>query len=927
MAQDKRLLVVKRSLSIQSPENEQQRENIFHSRCQVQGKVCSLIIDGGSCTNVASTLMVDKLGLTTTKQLSPYKLQWLNDGGEIKVAKQVLVSSSIGKYEDEVLCDVVPMHARHLLLGRPWQYDRRVTHDGYTNRYTFKYQGKKITLAPLTPKQVVEDQMRMKSVDFQDVFPEETPSGLPPLRGIEHQIEFVPGAVIPNRPAYRTNPEETKELQRELMEKGYIRESLSPCTVPVLLVPKNDGIWQMCVDCRAVNKITIKYRHLIPRLDDMLGELSGAKLFSKIDLKSGYHQIRMQEGDEWKTAFKTKHGLYEWLVMPFGLTNAPSTFMRLMNHVLRFFIGKFCVVYFDDILIYSKTLEDHVIFLGFVVSAQGLEVDQEKIKAIQEWPRPISISQFEASMDWRAFIDFSRTFELECDASGVGIRAVLTQDGRPIAYFSEKLSGAPLNYPVYDKEMYTLIRALETWQHYLWPKEFMIHSDHESLKHIKGQNKLNKRHAKWVEYLESFPYVIKYKKGKDNMVADALSRRYTLLSTLKSKLLGFSFLKELYANDVDFGEIYSVCEHVALEKFYRFDGFLFKEGKLCVPQSSVQDLLVQEAHSGGLMGHFGVGKTLATLNEHFYWPRMRRDVDLVCERCLACKRAKSKIQPHGLYTPLPIPETPWTDISMDFILGLPRTKTGKDSIFVVVDRFSKMSHFIACAETDDTVHISNLFFRDIVRLHGVPPTIVKKADYVKRLHQQVRANIEARTKSYVQQANKGRKRVIFEPGDWVWVHIRKERFPAQRRSKLLPRGDGPFQVLERINENSYKLDLPGEYNISASFNVSDLSPFDADSDLKTSHFEDEGNDVSTPGASLNANQDLIELPKGPMTRARTKRIQDALSALVMRIWDGNKVYDVGGAKDNSLKTPCTILQFDLSSSSAPHAPFSSHQLT
>jgi hypothetical protein len=316
---------------------------------------------------------------------------------------------------------------------------------------------------------------------------------------------------------------------------------MSPCTVPVLLVPKKDGKWRMCVDCRAINNITVKYRHPIPRLDDMLNELHGSYIFSKIDLKSEYHQIRMKKGDEWKTTFKTKYGLYEWFVMPFGLTNAPSTFMKLMNHVLRVFIGKFVIMYFDDILVYSKDLNEHiehlryvfdvlkceklyanfkkcnfcmekVVFLGYVVSTIGIKVDEEKVKAIKEWPMPKSITEVRSfhglASFYRRFVkdfstlvalltevikknvrfhwgvdqenafatikerlcsasvlalpDFNNAFEIECDASGIGIGAVLMQDRRPIAFFSDKLSGAFLKYPTYDKELYALVCALET---------------------------------------------------------------------------------------------------------------------------------------------------------------------------------------------------------------------------------------------------------------------------------------------------------------------------------------------------------------------------------------------------------------------------------------------------------------------------------
>ncbi|CAA7013689.1 unnamed protein product [Microthlaspi erraticum] len=494
----------------------------------------------------------------------------------MSVKNQVVVPLSIGNYKDEILCDILPMDAGHIILGRPWQSDRRVIHDGFTNRYTLLHEGRKTTLIPLSPQEEhliglthtppeIPSELAQLLQDFSDVFPDDSPPGLPPVRGIEHQIDFVPGSTLPNRPAYRTNPVETKELQRqvdELMEKGHIRESMSPVLFLFFL--------------------------FLRRMEAGGYELHGSCIFSKIDLKSGYHQIRMKEGDEWKTAFKTKHGLYEWLVMPFGLTNAPSTFMRLMNHVL-----------------------------GFVVSADGVQVDEEKVAAIRDWPSPKTVGEVRAFMAWPDSI------------GGIGIGAVLMQDKKPIAYFSEKLGGATLNYPTYDKELYAL--------------------------HFKGQQKLNKRHARWAEFIETFPYVIKYKKGKDNVVADALSRRYTLLSTLDAKLLGFEQIKELYASDADFSDIYQACSKFASGRY----GSTWRR----------------------TYGTFwSCTKTIQIMRDHFHWPHMIRDVERICARCTTCKLAKSKVQPHGLYTPLPIPSQPWTDVSMDFVLGLPRTRHGKDSI-------------------------------------------------------------------------------------------------------------------------------------------------------------------------------------------------------------------------------------------------------
>nr|KYP59270.1 Transposon Ty3-I Gag-Pol polyprotein [Cajanus cajan] len=340
---------------------------------------------------------------------------------------------------------------------------------------------------------------------------------------------------------------------------------------------------------------------------------------------------------------------------------------------------------------------------------------------------------------------------------------------------------------------------------------------------------------------------------------------------------------------------------------------------------------------------------------------MRRDVERFCSRCIACLQEKSKVMPHGSYTLLPVANSPWVDISMDFILGLPRTQRGMDSIFVVVDRFSKMTHFIHYHKIDDASNIERLFFKEVVRLHGLPKTImldrdteflihfwkshwsrlgtkllfsttchpqtdgqtkvvnrslstmlrevlkgnhkswdeyfphiefsynrvvhkttkispfevvygfnpltpldlvplhdssyyfhkegVSRVDFVKKLYEKVKTHIQQQNERYALERGKGKKDLIFEEGDWVWLHLRKEMFPSQRKSKLNPKGDGPFQVLQKIDDNAYRLDLPNDYGVSNTFNVSDLIPFagydDEEvelTDLRTNSSQEGGDD-------------------------------------------------------------------------------------
>ena len=325
---------------------------------------------------------------------------------------------------------------------------------------------------------------------------------------------------------------------------------------------------------------------------------------------------------------------------------------------------------------------NEVTFLGYVVTPSGIRVDESKVEAIRSWPTPKSIHDVRSfhglasfyrqfirnfssimapmievikgsSFKWNpkaqpAFEEielmltqapvlalpcFDKVFEVECDASGVGIDGVLSQEGRPLAFFSEKLCEARRKYSTYDKDFYAIIRSLEHWSHYLVASEFILHSDHEALKYIQGQHKLSSCHAKWVEFLQSFHFAIKHKSGKMNQGADALSRRHLLLFQLNACILGFEHLKALYKNDQDFWVIYNECHRHPKGDFVIQEGYLFKGTQLCIPKCGTRELLVREVHRGSLADHYGENKTSLVLKEHYYWPSMDKDVQDILMRC------------------------------------------------------------------------------------------------------------------------------------------------------------------------------------------------------------------------------------------------------------------------------------------------------
>ncbi|GJZ71645.1 putative reverse transcriptase domain-containing protein [Tanacetum coccineum] len=527
-----------------------------------------ILFDSGAEKSFVSSAFTPFIDIAPAALNTSYEIKLAN--GKVVSTNTILRNCTLVLFNRVFKIDLLPtrLGSFDVIIGMDWLAYHRAVIDCYEkivriplpNGEILEVQGERPEMDPRSLACIKADEKKLDGIrvvqDFLEVFTNDL-LGLPHVRDIEFRIDLIPGASPVVRSPYRLAPSEMLELSNQLKElqgKGFIRPSYSPWGAHVLFVKKKDGAMRMCIDYKELNKLTIKNRYPLLEIDDLFDQLQGACCFSKIDLHSGYHQLRVREEDISKTAFRTRYGHFEFTVMPFGLTNAPTIFIDLMNRVCKLYLDKFIIVFIDDILIYSKSEEEHEVhlktildllkkeklyakfskcefwlqevqFLGHVVNRDGIHVDPNKIA------KPLTLlTQKNKTYVWgdkqdEAFLilkeklcnapvlalpDGPNDFVVYCDASKQGFGCVLMQRGKVIA---------------------------------------VIYTDHKSLQYIFDQKELNMRQRRWIELLSDYECEIKYHPGKANVVADALSRKerlkprrvramsITIHSGLKTKIL------------------------------------------------------------------------------------------------------------------------------------------------------------------------------------------------------------------------------------------------------------------------------------------------------------------------------------------------------------------------------------------------------
>ncbi|GJU14593.1 putative reverse transcriptase domain-containing protein [Tanacetum coccineum] len=741
------------------------------------------------------------------------------------------------------------------------------------------------------------DEKRLE--DIPEVFPENLP-GLPPVSQVEFQIDLIPGAAPVARAPYRLAPSEMQDLSNQLQEladPGFIRPSTSPWGAPVLFVKKKDGSFRMCIDYRELNKLTIKNRYPLPRIDDLFDQLQGLSVYSKIDLRSGYHQLRVRDEDIPKTAFKTRYGHYEFQVMPFGLTNAPAVFMDLMNHVCKPYLDKFVIVFIDDILIYSRNKEEHanhlriilellkkeklyakfskcdfwisiVQFLGHLIDSQGLHVDPAKIEAVKNWTSPTTpteIRQFLglAGYYWRFIKDFSKIAKSLTE---------LTQKNKKYIWGKDKESTFQL---LKQKLCKAPILALPEGN-----DDFVVYCDASHQGKGAGVNakreELNMRQRRWLELLADYDCEIRYHLGKENVVADALSRKERI-KPLRVRSLVMTIHPKLPTQILEAQTEAIKEENIKDENLRGMD----KSFEIRPDGTRCFDKMYQD------------------LKKLYWWPNMKAIIIEYVGKCLTCSRVKAECQkPSGLLVQPEIPMWKWERITMDFITKLPKTSNGHDTIWVIIDRLTKSIHFIPNRETYSMEPLTRLYIKEIVSRHGVPISIISDRDnhFTSRLWHSLQNALGTQldmSMAYHPETDGQSERTIQTLEDMLRscvIYFRKEwekHLPlvefSYNNSYHASIKATPFEalygrncrspILKRICPVAYKLELPEELrNVHNTFHVSNLKKCLSDESLvipmKELRLDDKLNFVEEPMEIMDREVNQLKQSRIPIVKVR-----------------------------------------------------------
>ncbi|GJS59743.1 putative reverse transcriptase domain-containing protein [Tanacetum coccineum] len=532
--------------------------------------------------------------------------------------------------------------------------------------------------------------------------------GLPPARPVEFQIDLIPGAAPVARAPYRLAPSEMKELSEQLQElsdKGFIRPSSSPWGAPVLFVKKKDGSFRMCIDYRELNKLTVKNRYPLPRIDDLFDQLQGSSIYSKIDLRSGYHQLRDEKEHE------------EHLKAILELLKKEKLYAKFSK--CEFWIPK-------------------VQFLGHVIDSRGIHVDPAKIEAIKDWVSPktpmeirqfLGLAGYYRSAQILALLEGNEDFIVYCDASHKGLGAVLMQREKVIAYASQQLKVYEKNYTTHDLELGSVVFALKIWRHYLYWTKCIVFTDNKSLQHILDQKELNIRQSRWLELLSDYDCDIRYHPGKANIVADALSNKERM-EPLRNEDVGGMIRKDIPKERLE----------------PRADGTLCLHGRSWLPcYGDLRSVIMHESHKSKYSIHPGSKKMYQDVKKQYWWPNMKADIAAYVSKCLTCARVKAEHQrPSGLLVQPAIPEWKWDNITMDFITKLPKSSQGLDTIWVIVDRLTKSAHFLLIRENDPLDKLARLFQKALgtdlsMRLRYLPETDSQSEKTIQTLKDMLRA--------------------------------------------------------------------------------------------------------------------------------------------------------------------------------------------